>query len=81
LALQKEKAANGLTITRPVYERIKSLEDAERNGKVILFQDFGTGEERFVIIEKLQFISSFIPESKTSSDRGGVILLTVRTVK
>lgn len=81
LALQKEKTSTGLTITRPVYQRIKALEDAERNAKVILLQDFGTGEERYVIIEKIQFVSNFIPESKTSSDRGGIILLTVRTVK
>jgi hypothetical protein len=80
LALNKEKGMNGLLIQRPVFDRISVLETAEQLGKVVLFQDFGTGEERRVIIDKVQFVSNHIPESKTAADRGGILLATIRTV-
>lgn len=80
LALNKERGMGGLQIERPVFDRIRVIEKAEQEGKVVLFQDFGTGEERLVLVEKTQFISNFIPENKTGSDRGGILLVTLRTI-
>lgn len=78
--MNRETPVKGLTIERPVFDRLRVLEKAEQDGKVVLFQDFGTGEERLVIIEKLQFISNHIPESRKAADRGGILLITLRTV-
>lgn len=80
IAVQKERGLSGNIIERPVFDRLSVLENAEQAGQVVLFQDFGTGEERRVIIDKTQFISNHIPESTVASDRGGIILLTLRTV-
>ena len=79
LAMNREKA-NGLIIERPVFDRVRVLEKAEQQAKVVLFQDFGTGEERLVVIDKIQFISNLIPENRTAADRGGILLVTIRTV-
>jgi hypothetical protein len=80
LVLNKERGSNGLIIERPVFDRIRVIEKAEQEGKVVLFQDFGTGEERLAIIEKTQFISNHIPEGPSAAEKAGILLLTIRTV-
>jgi hypothetical protein len=80
LAMNREKAIGGMIVERPVFDRVRLIEKAEQEGKVVLFQDFGTGEERLVLVEKTQFISNHIPETKAGADRGGILLVTVRTI-
>jgi len=80
LLLNREKATNGLVVERSIFDRLRVIEKAAQTGKVVLFQDFGTGEERLIIIERVQFISNHIPESKAAAEKGGVLLLTIRTV-
>jgi len=81
LALGRETPNKGLTVERSVFDRIKVLEKAEQLGKVVVFQDLHTGEERLCLINQLQFISTINPESKhTASSRGGILLISLRTV-
>lgn len=79
MLLNKEKATNGSLIQRSVFDRLRVIEKAEQEGEVVKFQDFRSGEERNVIVEKMQFFSNHIPES-TTDEHSGLLILQVRTV-
>lgn len=81
LCFAAETPINGKMIERSVYDRIKSLEEAEEKGSVVVFQDLGTGEKRLCVIEKLQFVSRHLGETRTQqASNGGILTLTLRTV-
>jgi hypothetical protein len=81
LAMQYEKGTNGMTIERDVWTRLRTLEEAEENGSVVVFQDLNTGERRLVLIEEVRFISRNIgstPQQK--KNKGGILIVQLRTV-
>lgn len=81
LALGRETPVKGLTIERSVFDRVKVLERAEQLGRVVILQDFRTGEERLCLIQQIQFISTINPETKLAgANRGGILLVSLRTV-
>jgi hypothetical protein len=81
LCMSNERGMNGRNVTRDVLSRVRSIEALEESGKVVLFQDFISGEEREVLIEEVQYISQHIPENyKQRSNDGGVLVLNLRAV-
>ena len=58
-------------------ERIMSLEDLERAGDVIAFQDLGTGVAESVVIDEVEFRQSAPGDG---GNVGGVLIVTLRTV-
>ena len=80
LCFASEKPVKGLEIKRSVYDRIKALEDAEEKGAVVTFQDFGTGEQRFCLIESLEFTSTHLGDRTAQANPGGILRVTLRAV-
>jgi len=71
----------GKTIERPVFDRVKNLEEAEEKGSVVVYQDLNTGERRLCLIDDLKFVSSNIGQSRAAqASSGGIIIITLRTV-
>ena len=61
------------------FERLTQLESIERNGDVVAFQDFRTGEIFQCLIEQVAF-ENMTPPDKKLTNFGGVITVTLRTV-
>jgi len=61
------------------YARIQLLEDIERSGDVLTFQDLTTGETLQVVIEETTF-TRMSPPDRRFDGFGGVIEITVKTV-
>lgn len=76
-----ENPPYGRKVTRSTWDRITDIESRERSGELVWFQDFGTGEERLVVVDRVQFIQSYIPEQPAErADPSGVLVVTLRTV-
>lgn len=79
-----EREQSGLSkrvVERPVWDRIEALEAAETNGAVVLFQDFNTGEERYALIESVQFNAAPIADHREGrANPGGTLIVTLRAV-
>lgn len=60
-------------------ERLASLEYAEANGDVVIWQDFRTDELSQCLIEEVKF-TDITPPDKRLTGFGGIITLTIRTV-
>lgn len=81
LCYQNETPIKGKMIERSVADRINSLEVAEEKGSVVVFQDLNTGERRLCVIDKMQFVSRHLGETRPQqASNGGIIVLTLRTV-
>ena len=61
------------------YERIQLLEEIEKTGDVLTWQDLTTGESRQAVIEEVTF-TRMTPPDKRFDGFGGVIDIVVRTV-
>ena len=61
------------------FERIQLLEEIEKTGDVLTWQDLTTGESRQAVIEEVTFMR-MTPPDKRFDGFGGVIEITVRTV-
>jgi hypothetical protein len=61
------------------YARIQLLEEIEKTGDVLTWQDLTTGESQQAIIEQVTF-TRMTPPDKRFDGFGGVIQMTVRTV-
>jgi hypothetical protein len=61
------------------FERIELLEETERTGDVLTWQDLATGESRQAVIEQVTF-TRMTPPDKRFDGFGGIIEITVRTV-
>ena len=61
------------------FERIQLLEEIEKTGDVLTWQDLTTGESRQAVIEEVTF-TRMTPPDKRFDGFGGVIEITVRTV-
>jgi hypothetical protein len=61
------------------YARIQLLEDIERGGDILTFQDLTTGETLQVYIEETTF-TRMTPPDRRFDGFGGIIEITVRTV-
>ena len=61
------------------FERIQLLEEIEKTGDVLTWQDLTTGESRQAVIEQLTF-TRMTPPDKRFDGFGGIIEITVRTV-
>lgn len=80
LCYRKERTKGGRTVTRPVWDRIEAVEALERTGQVVAFQDFATGESRFVTVEKVQFVADRPAQNRAeAANPGGMLLVTLRS--
>jgi hypothetical protein len=61
------------------YARIQLLEEIEKTGDVLTWQDLTTGESQQAVIEQVTF-TRMTPPDKRFDGFGGVIEITVRTV-
>jgi hypothetical protein len=61
------------------YARIQLLEEIEKTGDVLTWQDLTTGESQQAVIEQVTF-TRMTPPDKRFDGFGGVIQMTVRTV-
>ena len=61
------------------FERIQLLEEIEKTGDVLTWQDLTTGESRQAVIEQVTF-TRMTPPDKRFDGFGGVIDIVVRTV-
>jgi len=61
------------------FQRIELLEEIERTGDVITWQDLTTGESRQAVIEQVTF-TRMTPPDKRFDGFGGVLEITIRTV-
>jgi hypothetical protein len=61
------------------FERIQLLEEIEKTGDVLTWQDLTTGESRQAVIEEVTFMR-MTPPDKRFDGFGGIIEITVRTV-
>jgi hypothetical protein len=81
LMYPREASHHGKIVERSVTTRLFEIEKAEELNAVVLFQDFGTGETRPVLIEELKYLSDFMPETRVAkADRPGLLLVTLRTI-
>ena len=81
LCQMREGPVGRRTVERDVWPRVQALEAAERKGAVVVYQDFGTGEQRLVRIDKVQFVSQETPEQRPGrAQPGGVLLVTLVAV-
>ena len=61
------------------FERIKLLEEIEKTGDVLTWQDLTTGESQQAVIQEVTF-TRMTPPDKRFDGFGGVINITIRTV-
>jgi hypothetical protein len=61
------------------FERIKLLEEIEKTGDVLTWQDLTTGESQQAVIQQVTF-TRMTPPDKRFDGFGGVIEITIRTV-
>jgi hypothetical protein len=61
------------------FERMKLLEEIEKTGDVLTWQDLTTGESQQAVIQQVTF-SRMTPPDKRFDGFGGVINITIRTV-
>ena len=61
------------------FERIQLLEEIEKTGDVLTWQDLTTGESQQAVIEQVTF-TRMTPPDKRFDGFGGIIEITVRTV-
>ena len=61
------------------FERIKLLEEIEKTGDVLTWQDLTTGESQQAVIQQVTF-SRLTPPDKRFDGFGGIINITIRTV-
>jgi hypothetical protein len=80
MCFDKEKALNGSTVKRSVFERIQQLEDAERSAKIITYTDYKNNETRQALIDEVQFVSQYTPSPNSQESQGGILLVTLRTI-
>jgi hypothetical protein len=59
------------------FDRITALEELEKNGNIVVVQDFRTDETFSALIEEVRFFSA-TPPSERFNGFGGKLLLTVR---
>jgi hypothetical protein len=61
------------------FERIKLLEEIEKTGDVLTWQDLTTGESQQAVIQQVTF-TRMTPPDKRFDGFGGIINITIRTV-
>jgi hypothetical protein len=61
------------------FDRIRLLEDLERTGDVLTWQDLTTGESQQAVIEQISF-TRMTPPDRRFDGFGGIIEVTIRTV-
>ena len=61
------------------FERIKLLEEIEKTGDVLTWQDLTTGESQQAVIQQVTF-TRMTPPDKRFDGFGGIIEITIRTV-
>jgi len=81
MCARRERMRQGRTVERSVFDRVKAMEELERSGELVWYQDFGTGEERAVVVEEVLFVSDVVSQStQEGEDPMGTLLLKLRTV-
>jgi hypothetical protein len=61
------------------FDRIRLLEDIEKTGDVITWQDLSIGESQQAVIEQVSF-TRMTPPDRRFDGFGGIIEITIRTV-
>jgi hypothetical protein len=77
--LETDKYNTTLGYEGRAFDRIKLLENIERTGDVITFQDLSIGESLQATIEQVSF-TRMTPPDKRFDGFGGIIEITIRTV-
>ncbi len=81
MCARRERMRQGRTVERSVFDRVKAMEALERSGELVWFQDFGTGEERAVVVEEVLFHSDAVSQStQEGEDPIGTLQIRLRTV-
>ena len=81
MCARRERMRQGRTVERSVFDRVKAMEELERSGELVWYQDFGTGEQRAVVVEEVLFVSDVVSQStQEGEDPMGTLLLKLRTV-
>jgi len=81
MCARRERMRQGKTVERSIYDRIKAMEKLERSGELVWFQDFGTGEERAVVVEEVTYVTNVVSQStQEGEDPMGHLMLKLRTV-
>ena len=76
-----EASSYGRRVNRSTWDRIQQLEAFESSGEIVVFQDFGTGEQRLVVVDRVQFVRTSVPESNQEREQPtGRLIVTLRTV-
>lgn len=77
----REKTSAGVKVDRETWSRIEAIESAEQRSAPIRFQDLGTGEQCYALIEKCQFVQQHVPQlSVDRQDPGGLLLVTLKKI-
>lgn len=81
MCMAREQTKTGRVIERNVFDRVSEIENLEKIGAVVMFQDMASGEESPCIIERVQFVARQGVVKQTTPDMdGGVLTVTVRLV-
>ena len=81
MCMARETTKTGRMIERGVFDRITQIQDLEKTGAVVMYQDIASGEEVPCIIERVQFVSRGGTVKQPKPDmEGGILTVTVRLV-
>jgi deoxyribodipyrimidine photolyase len=77
--VETDKYNTTVGYTGRAVARIKALEEIEKSGDVITWQDLSTSESQQAVIEKISF-TRMTPPDRNFDGFGGVIEIAIRTV-
>lgn len=80
LMSQVEEDVYGKEVIRGTYDRRTAIETFERKHAVVTYQDFGTGETRYVQIDSTRFVSPEVGSGPSRVEPNGLLIVTLKTV-
>lgn len=81
MCMARETTKNGRMVERGVFERVTQIQNLEKIGAVVMFQDIASGEDVPCIIERVQFVGRAGAVKQPKPDmEGGILTVTVRLV-
>ena len=81
MCMARETTKTGRVVERNVYDRLIEIQNMEKTGAVVMFQDIAANESVPCIIERVQFVSKKDAVKQTKPDiDGGILTVTVRLV-
>lgn len=81
MCMARETTKTGRMIERGVLDRITQIQNLEKTGAVVMYQDIASGENVPCIIERVQFVARAGAVKQPKPDmEGGILTVTVRLV-